>query len=237
MRLERLDIFRGIAIVLMVVFHLNYSLVNIFSMEMLNFSEDFWYIIWKIAANIFILVAGFSFFLSENKNPKKIVKKYFGYSVILGIIAVWISFITFAFFPTEYIRFGILHFFSLWFVLLIFFRKLGYYNFILWSIIIIYWAFLIPIIENQQLYWLWFTYLGFTSADYYPIFPYMWVLLLWYSLWKIFEDYKYNKFLKTHRKLNISEKFLVYISKKSLIIYLIHQPIIIGSLYILWIWE
>lgn len=45
MRLEKLDIFRGIAIVLMVLFHLNYSLVYIFGIETLNFSTIFWYII------------------------------------------------------------------------------------------------------------------------------------------------------------------------------------------------
>ena len=237
MRLERLDILRGIAIVLMVVFHLNYSLVNIFSIEILNFSTDFWDIMGKVAALLFMLIAGFSFFLSEKKNPEKNVRKYIIYSMMLGTIAGWISFFTYKFFPTEYIRFGILHFFSVWFLLLIFLRKFGYYNIALWILIIIYGAYFIPVIESQYWYFLWFQYIGFSSADYYPIIPYVWVLLFWYSLWKILSHYEWNSILKIERRLHKWEIFLSGIWKKSLIIYLIHQPIIIWSLYILWIWN
>jgi uncharacterized membrane protein len=43
MRLEKIDIFRGIAIILMVIFHLNYSLVNIFDNNIINFSKEFWF--------------------------------------------------------------------------------------------------------------------------------------------------------------------------------------------------
>ena len=83
MRIERLDILRGVAIVMMVVFHLNYSLVNIFSIDILNFSDNFWYIVGKSSAILFIVIAGFSFFLSEKKSPEKIVRKYFLYMLVL----------------------------------------------------------------------------------------------------------------------------------------------------------
>lgn len=83
MRFQRLDILRGIAIVLMVLFHLNYSLVNIFGIEFLNFSEIFWYILGKISAIGFITIAGISFFLAEKKYGKDLWKKYWKYSVVL----------------------------------------------------------------------------------------------------------------------------------------------------------
>lgn len=60
--------FRGVAILLMVLFHINYSLVNIFGIEFFNFSELFWYIVGKISAIGFIFIAGISFFLAGEKN-------------------------------------------------------------------------------------------------------------------------------------------------------------------------
>ena len=77
MRLEKLDVFRAIAIVLMVIFHVNYSLVYIFNIDILNFSKIFWFIEGKISAFLFIFIAGFSFFLAEKKYKNKIIKKYF----------------------------------------------------------------------------------------------------------------------------------------------------------------
>jgi len=83
MRLQRLDILRGTAIVLMVVFHLNYSLVNIFGIESLNFSELLWYILGKIAALGFMTIAGISFSLAEKKYGKNIWEKYWKYAFVL----------------------------------------------------------------------------------------------------------------------------------------------------------
>lgn len=130
MRLEKLDILRGIAILLMVVFHLNFSLVNIFNVEILNISESLWFYIWKISALLFIFVSWISFFLAEQKYKNKIILKYLKVSAILWIIALLISLSTYIFFPDLYIRFWIIHFFALSFLLMLFFRKFKYFNLI-----------------------------------------------------------------------------------------------------------
>ena len=130
MRLERLDIIRGIAIFLMVIFHLNYSLVNIFNSQILELPANIWFYIWRISALLFIIIAGISFVLAENKYKIKIIKKYIKVSIFLWIIAFFISLSTLLFFPEQYIRFWIIHFFSLSFLLLLLFRKFKYYNII-----------------------------------------------------------------------------------------------------------
>lgn len=158
MRLEKLDILRGIAITLMVLFHLNYSLVHIFGIEVLNISEVFWYILGKISALGFISIAGISFFLAEKKYGIELWKKYWKYSAILAGIAGSISFVTYFFFPEQYISFGILHFFALSFFLLPFFSRFQYWNVLLGTGIIIYGVYFIPIIENQHLFFLGFKY-------------------------------------------------------------------------------
>jgi len=232
MRLERLDIIRGIAIFLMVIFHLNYSLVNIFNSQILELPANIWFYIWRISALLFIIIAGISFVLAENKYKIKIIKKYIKVSIFLWIIAFFISLSTLLFFPEQYIRFWIIHFFSLSFLLLLLFRKFKYYNIILWLWIIIYGFYFISIVEVKYLYFLGFVYPWFNSADFYPILPYFWVMLLWYWIWTYLLNNNLLHILRWSSISNIFKKFFIYIWKKSLLIYIIHQPIIIGVLYL-----
>lgn len=232
MRLEKLDILRWIAIILMVIFHLNYSLVHIFKYDVLNFSDTFWFIIWKIAVLLFIFIAGISFFLAENKYGDKIIKKYLKVSLYLWIIAWIISISTYLFSEKLYIRFWIIHFFALSFLLMLLFRRLRYYNILLWIIIIVYGVYFLPIIENKYLYFLWFMYPWFVSSDYYAIFPYFWVMLLGYSFALYLNKIDKLDIFKLKSRKNIFYKNLEYLWKKSLIIYLIHQPIIIWFIYL-----
>lgn len=231
MRLEKIDIMRWIAIILMIFFHLNYSLVNIFNIELLNFSEAFWNIIWKFTALLFIFTAWISFFLAELKYEKNIIKKYIKVSIILGIIASFISLSTYLFLPEQYIKFWIIHFFALSFLLMLLFSKFKYYNILFGIIFITYWIFFIPIIKNEYFYFLWFIYPWFKSADFFPIFPYFWVMLFWYSLALFLKNIDKLNIFKLNSRKNIFYSILEYSWKKSLIIYIIHQPIILLILY------
>jgi uncharacterized membrane protein len=233
MRYEKLDILRGIAIVLMVLFHLNYILVHIFWIDSLNFSSIFWLFIGKIWALLFIIISGISFFLAEKKYDNKIVKKYLKYAFFLWIISLCISFFTYFFLPSQIILFGILHFFSLSFLLILFFRRLRYFNFLFGICIMVFPLFFSMRTSLHYLFFLGFLPSWFYSADFYPIFPYFWVFLFSYAS-AIFLSKK--EFLETifwwkYRWKIIS--FLKFIWKNSLLIYLIHPPLIIGIIYLI----
>jgi uncharacterized membrane protein len=233
MRYEKLDILRWIAIILMVIFHLNFSLVYIFNITILNFSNIFWLIEWRVSALLFIFIAWMSFLLAEEKYGDNIIKKYIKVSFLLWIIASLISLLTFFFFIEQYIRFWIIHFFSLSFLLILLFRKLNYYNILFWWLIIIYGLYFIPVIQNEFFYFLWFIYYWFKSADFYPILPYFWIMLLWYGFALFLSNNNKLKILKLQSKKNNIISFFEYCWKKSLIIYLIHQPIIILIIYLI----
>lgn len=233
MRYDKLDILRWTAIVFMIIFHINYSLSKIFWINTLNFSDFFWFIIWKIWVILFIIISWISFFLAEKKYRDKINKKYLKYSIFLWVIAIFITLITYFFIPSQIILFGIIHFFSISFLLIVFLRKLRYFNLIIWTIITILPFFINMKTKYSYLSFLWFIKPPFYSSDFYPLIPYFWFFLISYSL-SIFLDktwllkkifwWNYNGYFW---------KWLKYFWKNSLTIYLIHQPIIITIIYIL----
>ena len=233
MRYEKIDILRWIAIFLMILFHFNYSLLNIFEIDLLNFSNNFWYYLWKISAFLFIFLFWFSFFLAENKYWKNIYKKYLNFSLLLWWISLFISFITFYFLKSQFIAFWILHFFALSSLLILLFKYFKYYNLLIWILIIFYWFFFIPIVDFKYLFFLWYIYPWFHSADFYPVFPYFWIVLIWYFSALLLNNFDKLSILKIESDNNYLNLFFQYLWKKSLIIYLIHQPIIIFLIYIL----
>lgn len=232
MRYQKLDIARAVAVVWMVVFHCNYFLVEIFDIQTWHFSNIFWYIQWKASALLFMFIAGISFLLAKKKYPETIVWKYLKISLALAVIAGCISLTSYVFIPEQYIRFGIIHFFALSFVLLLVCRRLKYYNILLWAIIMAYGAYFIPVIENEHLYFLWFMYDGFKSADYYPIVPYFGVMLWWYALALFLSDHNKLSILKRRSADNMFYSGLEYIGRHSLIIYLLHPPLLIWMIYL-----
>ena len=73
-----------------------------------------------------------------------------------------------------------------------------------------------------------FPYPGFFSTDYFPIFPWIFLFLTGYFLYDLTAEnnnYNYNK--KTPVFLN----FLAFMGRHSLLIYILHQPVIYGILW------
>jgi len=234
MRYQYLDILRGICIVLMILFHLNYSLVNIFGSEIINFSQYFWYIVGKISALGFMIISWVSFYLAKQKYSEQDLRnKYFKYAWVLALIALGITLVTYFFIPEQLILFGILHLFAVSFFLLVFVSKLGYYCGIVAGMLIFLWLIFPVSVENRFLFPFWFTHSEFYSADYYPLIPYFWYILWWYFIALLSDRYNFLRYLRVERDLYFVEALTARIGKYSLIIYLIHQPIIITLLYIM----
>lgn len=234
MRYQYIDIIRWLCILLMVVFHLNYSLVHIFQIEFLNFSETFWYIMGRISAVGFMMIAWMSYFLASKKYvQQELQEKYLKYSWMLAIISFVITLGTYLFFPQQLILFGILHFFALSFAILPFVAiGIGRAGMVALWILAIF-QFVPLTVEYIFLFPLGFTYDWFYSADYYPIIPYFAVVLLWFIVADMLVKYDVLKALHISRDLYPIEKFFSTMGKYSLSIYIIHQAIIIAIIYFL----
>jgi len=236
-RFWEIDFMRGLAIVMMILFHLLYDL-NYFGVYDLFSHSDFGEYFARATALIFILVAGISLTLSYSK-AKKIQKmrdgifmknlkrglKIFSWGLILTLIT-WI------FIKERFIIFGILHFIGISIILAYPFLQLRYWNLLIGAFFISTGIYLQGVTFNCNWFiWLGFTPDNFSTVDFFPIFPWFGVVLFGVFLGNIlYSDYERKFFMKDLTHFTFI-RFFCFLGKYSLLIYLIHQPILIMLLY------
>ncbi len=125
MRSQKLDALRGIAILGMILFHVNYIWVHLFSEANLLFSDAFYFLLGRFVVITIILVSGIVFFLSSEKKAfSSVLRIALRRFLFLGAIALVISWVTHHFFYDQRISFGIIHFFAVISVLSLAFIRL-----------------------------------------------------------------------------------------------------------------
>jgi len=218
-RIWELDLLKGLALVLMIYFHIVYDLDVIFqygvdSSSLLNDLTA------KASGSLFIFAAGVSSYLTHN-NFKRAAR-------VLGI-ALLITLLTYLYDPGMVITFGILHFLGTSIILSLLFRQVPPFGLLVLGVAAILGA---PVLTGLPLphHWLLFP-LGIApetaiSSDYYPLLPWFGVFLLGNGAGKWF--YKDRRSIFEGSPAN---RLLTMAGRHTLLIYLIHQPIIIGVIY------
>lgn len=219
-RIFEIDLLRVVAICLMIVFHFVYDL-NEFAGVAINYEAPLWHFIGKISAITFIFVAGISAGFSRNSFKRGF--KVLGFGMILTIV-------TYFFDATEFIRFGILHFLGVAMISFPLLNKLRKWQLSILALVSIYIGSLAAktTVVTHLLLPFGFMYNNFATMDYYPIFPYISVFLFGIIIYKIYY-FKGKGLIKIHNNYTV----LKYISKNSLFIYLVHQPILLGIILII----
>jgi len=218
-RIWEVDFLRVVAIVLMVIFHTVYDLNEFVSIN-IDYLRGFWYWEGKVSALLFIFLSGISSGFSKNT-----VKR--GITVLL--FAMIITLFSYIFFREQYIRFGILHFLGTGMILFPLLKKMN--NIFLLAIASVISFAAIPVksalADTSLLLPFGVMYRGFTTLDYYPLIPYLSVFILGILAYKIYYYKRQSIF-----KFSYVNEYISMISKNSLAIYLIHQPVIIGVIYL-----
>lgn len=219
-RIWEIDLFRTIAILLMVIFHLVYDL-NDYAGLKINYISGFWYWEGKVSALTFIFLAGISSGFSRNT-----IKR--GIKVLVFAMAITAA--TYIFNKDQYIQFGVLHFLGTCMLLFPFLKKVNNKALLILAIAAALAA--IPaksIMAGTGLFIpLGIRYNGFATLDYYPLLPYISVFTLGIIAYKLFYYKKKSLF-----KFGYENKYISAISRNSLAIYLIHQPVIIAVIFAL----
>lgn len=215
MRAHFLDSLRGIAVIWMVIFHTSYDL-RMFHYVDWDFTSGFWFAFPRVIAFTFLFCVGVS--LHFGHTPKVnwgAIKKR---SLKLGISAILVSIGTYFVFPAQWIFFGTLHCIFVGSILgaLLVNRKKTALVIMLVLIILQYGV-------GYDIKWV-SSVVQKPSMDFIPIYPWFWAILLgivsapYLSRIPLINNIKPTPFLNS-------------LGQHSLVIYLVHQPVIFGVIW------
>lgn len=241
-RYELLDVFRGLTLISMILYHLVWDLVYIEGMKWNWYKTDAAYLWQQSICWTFILLSGFCWSLGRHKLRR-------GLTVFLA--GVIVSLVTCIFMPDQRILFGILTFMGSSMLILTWTEKV-------WKMIppemgitvsFVLFLFLKPINHGYlgmkawglKLPMEWYrkgdamTFLGLTdesffSTDYFSLLPWGLLFLSGYFLYRLMEK---KELLKIFSCKRLGKGILPLLGKHSLVIYMLHQPLIYGCLQII----
>jgi uncharacterized membrane protein len=218
-RIWEIDFFRGLAIILMILFHLVVDLKDFYSYP-LEYLAGFWYIEGKFSAILFIILCGISSTLSNNSTH---------HGIVICMWSIALTTVTYLYNPDFYIHFGILHFLGISLLSASQARQLPTIRALLLSFISILVGLVFDerFISSPYLFPLGLQTNTFSSLDYYPLFPWYGIFLMGIIAGK--KLYPTKKSLLSFDSLSS----ITWLGHHSLAIYLIHQPILLACLHLL----
>ena len=236
-RFWEVDFLRGMAVILMVLFHLAYDL-NYFGAQQIELASGFWFYLARFTASLFLLLVGVSLSLSYTRSRLLGQEDRFRFRLLkrglwIFSLAMGVTLVTYLFIGKGFIVFGVLHLIGVSLVLAYPFLRLHGVNFILGLLFILVGLFLQNLsVDFPWLLWLGLAPVGFYSIDYFPLFPWFGVILIGIA----FGDLFYRGY---RRRIPVPDlagsslvKRLTYLGRNSLAIYLVHQPVLIAMIYL-----
>lgn len=236
-RYNKIDDIRGLALLCMIAYHTLWDLVYIFGVNMPWYRSTGAYVWQQSICWTFIFISGFCQPLGKKKLKRSLL--VFGAGLLITAVTV-------IFMPQDRVVFGVLTLLGSCMLIFIPLEKLmkkinciigagvsillffltrnineGYLGFEQFNIM------KLPDFLYSNLFttWLGFTEKKFYSTDYFSLFPWIFLFFTGYFCFRIFE--KYNLLKIFEKKLC---KPLEWLGKHSLIIYVLHQPLVYAIL-------
>ncbi|MDX1824718.1 MAG: heparan-alpha-glucosaminide N-acetyltransferase [Thiohalomonadales bacterium] len=229
-RFQLIDIFRGVAIVLMVLYHFCYDL-EYFSLASFDFSHDpFWLGLRTLIVSLFLGLVGVSLVLANENglNPRR----YFKRLGMLVLFALAITVTSYFMFPGRTIVFGILHFIA--------FASVAGLLFVSWpltSLVIgigligLNLVFEHRFFDQPAMHWIGLMTHRPATEDYVPVIPWFGVVLIGIFLGHYLLRISSLQFIRRYHTNRLPGRGLALAGRHSLLIYMLHQPILFGLLW------
>lgn len=241
MRYKILDIIRGITLIEMIAYHGIWDLVYVFGWDFSWFKQSGAYLWQQSICWTFILLSGFCWSMGKKK-----IKR--GATVFLCGCAITV--VTVLVMPGERIVFGVLTLLGTAMLLMIPLDKIlkkvkgeqgmiislllfvvfrnvnqGYLGFEEWSF------FKLPKVWYQNYITAFWGFPGdnFFSTDYFSLFPWIFLFLTGYFLYQWMQQ---KEKLKILNNIKINIPVVEWMGRNSLIVYMLHQPMVYGILYL-----
>ena len=244
------DIIRGITLISMMMFHGTYDIVEIGGVNWSWFHSIGSYIWQQSICWTFILLSGFCFHFGKKQLKRGFL--IFGAGILLTIVTLVVI-------PEERVIFGVLTLIGSCMILLVPLDKIlskinpmvgllsfSFAFFLFRDVNMEYLGFeflklvRLPEILFKGGYFM--TYLGFTdrtfwSSDYFSLIPWIFLYITGYYLFNIMEQKKWLEKVeditkKIYEKVKLPFDGLRFIGKHSLLIYMLHQPVLYGLLLV-----
>ncbi len=222
-RLHSIDALRGLAVLFMILFHFMFSVDFFYGYQINLLDNRYFELLANIVRFIFLFLVGIStrIIYLNSVDMNILLKKQSVRIFYLSLSAFLVSLSTY-FITDLFIFWGVLHLvtFSLLIFSLSFYRKYLVLFLLGFSLLASKYDFALQILG--------FSPLKYSTLDFFPIFPWLVIVYFGYILF----DYLLP-FIKNIESVLPNLFFLTAIGKNSLIIYLVHQPIILALLLII----
>ncbi len=238
-RLWEVDALRGVAIVMMVIFHLMWDFWAFRIMPGLVLYAGFWKYFQRTTAITFLLLVGLSLTISYRRTKQRqggVTPDWFKFFwrgsriFAIGMLFTLFGWVT----GFGEVHIGILHFIGLAIAIVYPLLEYRWVNLILWAVFYILGGILQGInLDHNWLVWFGLHTWDYRPLDYFPLIPWLGVVLLGVFLGNTFYDAKGRLFLLPAWGDLLPIQFLRLLGRHSLLIYALHQPIMIGILYLL----
>jgi uncharacterized membrane protein len=237
-RFWEIDFLRGIAIMMMMLFHALYD-INYFGVYSVILSSGFWRVFAHITAGIFIFIFGVSLTISHsraiaaNKTKRQLQLKCIKRGLKIFSLGLLITLMTYAFLRDGFIIFGILHLIGASVILAYPFIKYRLQNLVL-GIMLLALGFCLGglTFSFPWLLWLGLKPAGFYTLDYFPVLPWFGVALLGLFAGNTLYGNGKRRFRFPEPGKTRPVGFFCLLGRHSLLIYLLHQPVLIAFLHV-----
>ncbi|MCP1199318.1 heparan-alpha-glucosaminide N-acetyltransferase [Notoacmeibacter sp. MSK16QG-6] len=231
-RVNTIDVARTIALIAMAIYHFSWDLA-IFGYAEPDLPQQPGMIVFaRCIAGSFIFLAGVSLLIAHGKSVRW--KAFWKRFLQIALAAVAVTIATFYAFPNAYIFFGILHLIAAASVFGLAFLKLH------WSVTAAVGAFFLglpqffraELFEAGPLLWLGLAEKPPVSNDYVPLFPWFGIFLFGIAFARIGRERGWFRRLAMTRFDKGLPPWAAFPGRHSLIIYLIHQPVLLGLVWL-----
>lgn len=229
-RLWEIDCARGIAILMMVVYHTVFDLA-FFALYPVEATTGFWRCFAYATASLFLLIAGVSLVVSHARAARTLsgfalTKKFLVRGAMIFCAGLLVTLATWLYLHEGFIVFGILHLIGVSVMLSPLFFRFGKWNIAIGLVCIALGpvaatisgpAFLLPLGIMPP---------GFASVDYTPLFPWFGMVLVGLGT----GEFLYTGGARQFSLAPLPDPVvapLSFLGRHSLVIYLVHQPVII----------
>jgi len=230
-RWPALDAARGVAITAMVIYHLAWDLSFFRLIPTDIIGHPAWQFFARAIAASFLILVGISLVLAHDRGVRW--RSFWRRLAVIATAALAITAVTWLAFPDDYIFFGILHCIALSSVLALPFVRAPVIVLVA-GVVFCFAApllFTSPMLDHPLLDWLGLGARPPRTNDYVPIFPWFGLVLLGLAAGRLGLPFATGPSRSAiwHKPLF---RGLIWSGRRSLPIYLVHQPLLMGALFL-----